>query len=89
MEEEQHVQLWRGPATSQKGVFDMLDAKTMPKVPELQTLVSTIIDSVLALAALVARQGELEQRFEFAWGHQSVVSRASSAVCLSMRLVRT
>jgi len=41
----------------------------MQKIPELQALVNTIMDSVLALAALVAKQGELEQRFEFAWGH--------------------
>jgi len=37
--------------------------------PEVESLVAAIIESVLALADLVAA-GELEQRFEFAWGHQ-------------------
>ena len=56
--------------------------------PEVESLVAAIIESVLALADRVAA-GELEQRFEFAWGHQSVISRASTVVCRSMCLVRT
>jgi hypothetical protein len=55
---------------------------------EVENLVTTIVEAALALASKVPRD-ELEQRFEFAWGHQSAISRASSAVCRSMRLVRT
>jgi len=43
--------------------------KTRTKLPpELETLVNTIIDSVLALAAGVSKP-EFEQQFEFAWEH--------------------
>ena len=55
---------------------------------EVENLVTTIVEAALALASKVPRD-ELEQRFEFAWGHQNVTSRMPAAVCLSMRLVRT
>jgi len=37
--------------------------------PQVRALIRTILDAATALARLLPNE-ELEQRFEFAWGHQ-------------------